>query len=145
MLSELSIGGSFLTIIFGCIPHCSVSSSQPRLSLCIHLLQLQRFPWSGHCDLLSTFSPNKLTRLFPSLFCTKAFGFLSLLSFESSLTFHAPLKEEVPDLMAVSRNLFFGTTTVASLLCPRQVCCCCPFLGESDPSAALVLSLLAAP
>lgn len=88
----------------GCIPHCSVSSSQPLLSLCIHFLQLQRFPWSDHWDLPSLYSPNKLKRLFPSLFTTKAFGFLLLpSSFESSLTLHTLLEVDVSDLMV---NIF---------------------------------------
>lgn len=134
VLSEHSMRGTFLTIIFACIPHGSVSSSQPLLSLCIHLLQLKRFPWLDRWHLLSPYSPNQLKRLFPYSLVQRLLDFDSLLFFwilsNILLSF---LKWRCQTSWQFSRRILFGTSSGT------------PAVSQMPTFAALVLSLLTAP
>lgn len=134
VLSEHSMRGTFLTIIFACIPRGSVSSSQPLLSLCIHLLQLKRFPWSHRWHLLSPYSPNQL-KSFPLTLWYKGFWILidPLFFWILSNILHSFLNWRCQTSWQCSRNIFFGTSSGT------------PAVSQMPTSAALVLSLLTAP
>lgn len=136
LLSKHSIRWSFLTIILGHIPHCSISSFQLLLSLYISLLQLKRFPWSDHCDLLAPYPLCKLKKLFPTFFTTKAHvlicsSFLLLFFWILSNISQSFLKLRCQTSRQFSGSVCVGATTVASLLCHRQVCLLLPIFQRS--------------
>ena len=131
LLSEHSVWWTFLTIILGLIPRCSVSSFQPLLSWYICSLQLGRFPWSDHCNLLAPYPLYKLKKLFPMLFTTKAHflicsSFLLLFFWILSIISHSFLKWRCQTSWQFSRSVCVGATMVASPLCDRQVCLLLP-------------------